>query len=99
MFFILVAIALHPEDGLEEDSRKRTSKHFGARTSTEVESKVCVCVCVCVSVRQSFYVRGCSHKSDFAIDVTEAFDFLDSQAMEEFHLTHESSCLMSPVRT
>ena len=42
------------------------------------------------------YVGGCSHKSDFAFDLTEAFDFLDSQATGGvFHLRHESSCLMS----
>ena len=38
-------------------------------------------------------VGVCSHKSDFAFDLAEAFDFLDSQAT--FRLRHESSCLMS----
>ena len=74
-------------------SRERISDEFGGRSSTEVEAKVCVSSAIPLGAN---YVGGCSHKSDFTIDLTEAFDFLDSQATGGvFQLLHEFSCLMS----
>ena len=71
----------------------RPLEEFGACSSTEVESKVCVSSAIPLGAN---YVGGCSHKSDFTIDLTEAFDFLDSQATGGvFQLRHELSCLMS----
>ena len=71
----------------------RPLEEFGACSSTEVESKVCVSSAIPLGAN---YVGGCSRKSDFTIDLTEAFDFLGSQATGGvFQLSHELYCLMS----